>query len=324
EQVERLAHHAQRGELWQEAVGYLQQAGAKAAATAAYREAVGYFRQALVALGHLAESPESHRLGINIRVGLFPALLGEVPPDGLPDLVADLREAEGRAAQMGDQRGVGHMNALLALFYWHTGDYSRAVESGQRALAVATALGDSALQVRARMYLGQTHWQRGDYRRAVTLLAQNAVPGTADVLQQSGGFHYLPSAVSLAWIAASYAELGEFVEGIAAGQEALRMAEAVDSPFTVVVDCRLRGQIYLSKGDLERAIQMLERALEVCQARPIPFLFAITASRLGRAYALAGNVAEAASLLKQAIEQGASVGRNAESSLTLSWLAEAY
>src|SRR5262249_30628793 len=48
------------------------------------------------------------------------------------------------------------------------------------------------------------------------------------------------------------------------------------------------------------------------------------ASRLGRGYALAGNVAEAASLLKQAIEQGASVGRNAESSLTLSWLAEAY
>ncbi|MFQ5946644.1 MAG: AAA family ATPase, partial [Anaerolineae bacterium] len=53
EQVERLAHHASRGELWDKAVGYLQQAGAKAAVRSAHREAVGCFEQGLVALGHL-------------------------------------------------------------------------------------------------------------------------------------------------------------------------------------------------------------------------------------------------------------------------------
>ena len=50
EQVERLAHHALRGEDWEKAVTYLQQAGAKALARSAHREAVRCFEEALTAL----------------------------------------------------------------------------------------------------------------------------------------------------------------------------------------------------------------------------------------------------------------------------------
>jgi class 3 adenylate cyclase len=47
EQVERLAHHALRGEVWDKALVYFRQAGEKAIAQSSYREAVGYFEQAL-------------------------------------------------------------------------------------------------------------------------------------------------------------------------------------------------------------------------------------------------------------------------------------
>src|SRR5437667_8937875 len=47
EQVERLAHHALRGEVWDKAVTYCQQAGARAFNRAAFREAVAAFEQAL-------------------------------------------------------------------------------------------------------------------------------------------------------------------------------------------------------------------------------------------------------------------------------------
>ncbi len=50
EQVERLAHHALRGEVWDKAVTYCQQAGARAYDRAAFREAVASFEQALQAL----------------------------------------------------------------------------------------------------------------------------------------------------------------------------------------------------------------------------------------------------------------------------------
>jgi class 3 adenylate cyclase len=46
EQVERLAHHALRGEAWAKALAYCRQAGEKAVGRSAYREAVGYFEQA--------------------------------------------------------------------------------------------------------------------------------------------------------------------------------------------------------------------------------------------------------------------------------------
>jgi class 3 adenylate cyclase len=49
EQVERLAHHALRGELWDKALVYFQQAGERAIARSAHREAMGYFEQGLSA-----------------------------------------------------------------------------------------------------------------------------------------------------------------------------------------------------------------------------------------------------------------------------------
>src|SRR5262249_843686 len=47
EQVERLAHHALQGEVWDKALAYCRQAGERVLAHSAHREAVGYFEQAL-------------------------------------------------------------------------------------------------------------------------------------------------------------------------------------------------------------------------------------------------------------------------------------
>ena len=81
DQVERLAQHALRGEVWEKALTYGRQAGDKAQARSAYREAVGYFEQTLVALEHLPESRTTTEQAIDLRLGLRPALnaLGEAP-----------------------------------------------------------------------------------------------------------------------------------------------------------------------------------------------------------------------------------------------------
>ena len=68
EQVERLAHHALRGEAWDKAVPYCQQAGARARDRAAFREAVASFEQALQALAHLPEDSDTRVLAIEIRL----------------------------------------------------------------------------------------------------------------------------------------------------------------------------------------------------------------------------------------------------------------
>ena len=63
EQVERLAHHALRGEVWDKALAYCRQAGEKAMARSAHREAVGYFEQALSALAASAGGARHARAG---------------------------------------------------------------------------------------------------------------------------------------------------------------------------------------------------------------------------------------------------------------------
>ena len=67
DQLERLGHHALRGEIWDKAVTYLRQAGEKAAARSAYREAAAAFEQALAALGHLPESRGTIEQSIDLR-----------------------------------------------------------------------------------------------------------------------------------------------------------------------------------------------------------------------------------------------------------------
>jgi predicted ATPase/class 3 adenylate cyclase len=75
EQVELLAHHTSRGEIWEKAVEYLHQAGKKAVARSATPEAIVYFERALDVINHLAEGKERVEKAINIRVDLGPALI---------------------------------------------------------------------------------------------------------------------------------------------------------------------------------------------------------------------------------------------------------
>src|SRR4029434_8126570 len=70
EQVERLAHHALRGEVWDKAVTCCQQAGARAHNRAAFREAVAFFEQALQALAYLPEDGDTRALALDLRLAL--------------------------------------------------------------------------------------------------------------------------------------------------------------------------------------------------------------------------------------------------------------
>ena len=150
EHVDRLAHHALRGEVWERAVTYLSQAGAKAAARSAYRESVTCLEHALDALTHLPASRETNELGIDLRLALRNALhpLGEIQR-----ALERLGEGRSLAERIGDQRRLGWVSVCMAHQFWLGSDLDRAVEYGQRALALAQAEGDVPLAVVANLRL---------------------------------------------------------------------------------------------------------------------------------------------------------------------------
>src|SRR5262249_42479109 len=110
EQVERLAHHALRGEVWDKALVYFRQAGEKAMERPAYREAVASFEQALNALPHLPETRDTREQAIDLRFGLRAAFnaLGD-----FRRLLEVLREAESLAAALDDPRRLGQVSVFL-------------------------------------------------------------------------------------------------------------------------------------------------------------------------------------------------------------------
>jgi class 3 adenylate cyclase/tetratricopeptide (TPR) repeat protein len=321
EHVERLAHHAFRGEVWTKALTYLRQAGTKALSRSAYREAAAWFEQALVALARHPEGAESVAHPVDVRLQLCHALnaLGELGPEA-----ECLREAEALAERLGDQRRAGLVAAHMALHWRYVHDYDRVIEYGHRALDVAKALQDVGIQVLARPVLAVTHEILGDYPRAIELLKRSVGDLQGARLRERFDLTGLPSVICRAHLARILGEVGAFAEGVPTGAEAIRIAESVDDPYSLVQACGGSGCLYLFQGNLSRAIAVLERGGTLCRDLDFAAIALGIFAPLGRAYALSGRLADAVPLLERSVEQGPSTGWFAADSLWSVWLGEAY
>jgi class 3 adenylate cyclase/tetratricopeptide (TPR) repeat protein len=321
EQVEQLAHHAFRGEVWDKALVYLQQAGAKAAVHSAYREAVACFEHALVALRHLPESRDTRELAIDLRFDLRNMLF----PRGEHERIFQyLRDAENLAKGLGDQRRLGRVFSYMTRHYLHTADYDQTITSGERALAIAVTCGDFGLQVATNFFLGQAYYFLGDYHHTVDCLGRNVTSLEGKWRHERFGLQGPASVLSRTWLVASLAELGVFAKGIAYGEEEGRIAESVDDPYSLVHARFSLGLLYLRKGDFHQAIPVLEHGLGLCRAKNISAWISPVASTLGYAYALSGCVAEAVSILEEALEQAAAIRQLFHYSLWVAYLGETY
>ncbi len=298
EHVEWLAHHAVRGELWQQAVAYLRQAGVKALARSGSREAAAAFEQAMAALPHLAEGRTTVEQGIDLRFELRQALqaLGEHQR-----VVDYLGEAEALAATLDDQRRLGWASAYLSQYFGLRGEPERASEAGQRALTIGGASGDFGLQVSAHFFLGQfAHWS-SDYPRAQAHLRWTVDALTEDRVRERFGQSGLPAVLARSLLAWGMAELGEFTEAAAYADEAVQMAEFVGQPYSLLMAYLILGFLHLAKGDAERALPPLQRALALYETWNLGYFFPWIAQGLGLAYARGDRTDEAMPLLERAI-----------------------
>jgi class 3 adenylate cyclase/tetratricopeptide (TPR) repeat protein len=319
EQIDRLADHAFRGGLWSKAVILLRQAGARAVARSAPREAVGYFEQALVALSHLPEGPDSVRQAVDIRFDLQSALgpLGEIAR-----MLETLQEAETLVMSLDDQGQLGRVSAHMCYCFLWMGQADRAVESGRRALA--SVRGDVGLEVLTNFRLGQAYFTLGEYRRAIDVLTATVEQLRGGALHERFGLPVVPSATCRVWIALCLANLGEFIDASAVGEDGLRIATAADHQYTLSVACWGIAGTHVLRGDFGKAIGWLEPSLELCRKGNFAFSFPWISGALGLAYVQSGRVDAGFALLHQAVEQSATANFMAVHPRSLTWLSEAY
>jgi class 3 adenylate cyclase/tetratricopeptide (TPR) repeat protein len=306
EHIERLAHHALRGEVWEKAAVYLRQSGLRAMARAAYRESVTHLEQALTALRHLPSTRATIELTIDTRIDLRNALL----PLGEWALIGEqIHEAEELARTLGDQHRLARIATLMVIQCLNTGDYDGAVKSGQTALGIAQTLGDRPIQVIATSFLGITHIARGEFGDAATLLGRNAAL-EGDLRYERFGAPAIQSALSAGWLAEALSHLGRFEEAIGHAEAALQIAEAADHPFTLFWTLFDLGLVLLRRGELPRATRALARGLDLCRTWQIVAGTPLLAAALGTAHALAGRTDEALPLAAEAVAEFRSRGRH--------------
>jgi class 3 adenylate cyclase/tetratricopeptide (TPR) repeat protein len=298
EHAERLAHHALRGEVWDKAVTYFREAGAKAAVRSAYREAVTCFEQALAALPRLPGTHERLEEAIDLRFDLRTSLL---PLGQLEKGLEYLREAEGLARTLDDPRRLAWASAYMISSCWLTGRLTDALTFAQTAQAIAETLGDLRLKVVANQYLAATLWNVGDYQAAMDLFRKVTESLKGDLSRERFGQALLPSVFARRYLAHALSERGEFDQSIAEAEEGLRIAEAADHPFSLGQAYLVLGYIHVVKGEFDQAVPLLERALAMSRDWNIRLLSPSCMGFLGYTYALSGRLAEGLALLADAM-----------------------
>lgn len=321
EHIERLACHALRGELREEAVRSLRQAGAKASARAAHREAAACFEQALGVLRRLPENREILELAVDLHFDLRGELFALAE---FQRLDACLREAERLAEALSHGPRLGRVLAQQASLFNLMGKPDRAIASAQRAVTVAVTAGDTGVEVAARTYLAVARLLQGDHRAAIALHRQTIEQLREGLVYERFGMAGLPAVFARGYAAQSLAELGQFADGLGFGEDAVRIAGAVKHPYTQVVAAFGLGFLWSRKGDLERACGTLEHGLVLCEANDIRIYFPLLAQVLGSCYALSERLSRGVALLEQAESAATSLGLKAFRSTVAGSLGEAY
>jgi class 3 adenylate cyclase/tetratricopeptide (TPR) repeat protein len=209
---------------------------------------------------------------------------------------------------------------------WWMGDHEHAIRACQRERGAFPALfgWNFGLGVATNFRMGQAHHSLGQYSRAMDCLRKNLELLEGDMRNDPCAMAGLPSVFSRAWLALCLAERGEFIEALAHGEEALRIAETWDAGFSLFIACAGLGNVYIAKGDIDRAVAVLERAASQEPDEVVDRAWPFVASALGFAHALAGRVETALPLLEGAVDRAAAMKLRANHSVRLARLAEAY
>ena len=321
EHVERLAHHALRGGLRERAVGYLRQAGAKAATRSAHREAVTFLEQALEIVE--ADAPRGVPLVAAIDLA-FELRASRAPLGEFARTLEHLRRAATHAESLGDRRRLGWVSAYLTQSHYTLGDQAAAIRSAERALEAGRSLGDEGLQIVSAFGLGQAQHVLGDHRAAQQHLRQVVAAMVGPLSRERWGMAGLVSVAARLWLAASLADTGDFSEALTRAREAVTLAESPDHPWSLAGACMTLGFVHLVQGHPDEAEPVLDRGVAYAREMDLTAWLPMLLSGRGMTHARNGRVAEGLVMIEEGVERAGALCILSRHALRLVWLAEVH
>jgi class 3 adenylate cyclase/tetratricopeptide (TPR) repeat protein len=296
EQVERLAHHAVRGELQEKAVHYLRHAGVKAVGRSAFSEARACFEQALGILKVLPESEATLENAFDIRLELRTVLrqLGEVR-----QMLEHLREAEALAERLKDDRRRGLVCGIMTTVLSTLDELEEALVTGTRAVEIARRGGDFKLGFVATSCLQEAYYYRGEYEHVVEIATESLPAVPAEWGHEYFGLAVPPSVFGRSWLIMSLAELGRFAEATKYEAEALRLAEQTQHAHTIGWAHLAASMLRFFEGDWVKARLLVDHWMNVPGTLEVTMLLPWAVASSAWVLAQVGEVGEAWSRVRE-------------------------
>jgi class 3 adenylate cyclase/tetratricopeptide (TPR) repeat protein len=298
EQVERLAHHALRGEVWDKATTYARQAGDRAAALCVDTEAVAHYQTAMDALTQVPVTPESVRAAIDVRLALRAPLWrgGQ-----LERLLEIFRETEALGTKHNETERLDTVYSFFLQYYWAKGDYEQGIVYGERCLETGARRQDIGLEVTGHYYLGGCYQAQGRFALAIEHFQTivDALEGPREI--ERFGLSGLPYSGACALAAQCLVDIGDAARArdlVGRGERAVNAANHLYSRVPLAI---ARGHLLLHQGRPAEIIATLEPAVAICRENRFVGQTMIALTLLGHGYALAGRAPEAVPLLQEAI-----------------------
>jgi class 3 adenylate cyclase/tetratricopeptide (TPR) repeat protein len=298
EHVERLAHHAFRGEAWGAAACYGWQAADRAAALCVDAESVAHYQRALEALARLPTTPQIVRAAIDLRLALRAPLwrAGQ-----LERLLEIFREAEALGTAHGETERLEVVYSFFLQYHWAKAEYERAIEYGQRCLEAARRRADVGLEVTGQYYLGGCYHAQGRLREAIAAYGRivELLEGPRET--ERFGLSGLPYSGACALAAQCWLELGESQEAERLLRQGERVANAANHLYSKVPLAIARGLLLLQRGSPADVVALLEHVVATCRENKFVGQMMRALTVLGQAVALEGRAADAVPLVQEAV-----------------------
>ena len=304
---EALAYHYLRGENWEKAYQYLVSAGMKAGTRYSLWEAFRLGKEALNVLSKMPRTDENKRRGMDARELLALVMLATSYPE---DSLEILQEGERLSRELGDEKALARFHGHIGTYYGQRGDPEVSVKYLEDAFQVAEKAQDIELMAPIALQLCDTYGNQGYFRKEVEV-ASRVIALLEDKHREAESFGW-GSFNLYAALLASYGQalafMGNFKEGQALCEKALRFATSINDVGSRGVVEYCYAWCYLLQGDGRKGIEHMQSAMRCLEEAQLVAMLGGAWTSLGYGYGLLGEMDTALSHMKKGLETDLALG----------------
>jgi DNA-binding winged helix-turn-helix (wHTH) protein/tetratricopeptide (TPR) repeat protein len=327
-----LALHFQRGGDYRRAVRYLRSAGERALRRSAYHEAIDHVTRALDFVERFSDAASEPETEITLHL-LMASALRITKGYGS----AEVEETYEKAAALCDSRGslprfLQVMTGMGLVYFWR-GAGSRALEIGEKVLALAEAEGIPSGISDGRLLIGISYHHLGLHAAAeahlqhVVALDVERVTASSQMTGQLASPSILTPEITVAargCLAISWGLLGYLDRARKEVDTALLEARATGHPFAIAYALGFAAGVHRLRGDPDRVLEHADACVAHCSAWGFDLLLSHATVQKGVVHLMRGEFESSVEAIRRGIAGWKAAGARTYCAYWTSFLALAH